>query len=111
MLPALSMFFLLHLLGLGIVPCPPCPSAAPLLAQQLPKNSCPWDSGGYLILELLFPALGLLHSSRSPKEGKEEEELREHSLGRDMEQVLPLRSGTGNGTVTPRRWHSVGWGW
>uniref|UniRef100_A0A8D2NRS2 Cell adhesion molecule 3 n=1 Tax=Zosterops lateralis melanops TaxID=1220523 RepID=A0A8D2NRS2_ZOSLA len=50
------MFFLLHLLGLGIVPCPPCPSAAPLLAQQLPKNSCPWDSGGYLILELLFPS-------------------------------------------------------
>lgn len=74
------------------------------LARQLPKNSCPWDSGGYLILELLFPALGLLRSSRSPKEGKEEE-LREHSLRRDTEQVLPLRSDTGSGTLTPRRWH------
>lgn len=54
MLSALSVFLPLCFLGLGIVPCPPCPSAAPL-----PKNSCPWDGGGYLILELLFPALGL----------------------------------------------------
>lgn len=54
MLSALSVFLPLCFLGLGIVPCPPCPSAAPL-----PQNSCPWDGGGYLILELLFPALGL----------------------------------------------------
>lgn len=94
----------------GLCHVPLVPLQLHSLARQLPQNSCPWDSGGYLIPELLFPALGLLRSPRSPKEGKEEEELREPSLGRDMERVLPLRSDTGRGTLTPRRWHSSGWG-
>lgn len=69
----------------------PCPSAAPL-----PKNSCPWDGGGYLILELLFPALGL-------PEGREGGGAEGGTLGGDTAtpQVAPRGLGV---PLLGRRW-------